>query len=67
MQAEVDNIIVINNLIKHFGEVRAVNGVDLDVARGKVVVIIGPRWIGQIDGVALHQSSGIAHQWRDLG
>jgi polar amino acid transport system ATP-binding protein len=40
-------IIVIKNLHKHFGRVEAVNGVDLEVERGKVVVIIGPSGSGK--------------------
>jgi ABC-type polar amino acid transport system ATPase subunit len=40
-------MIEIKNLIKHFGDVRAVNGVNLTVEPGKVVVIIGPSGSGK--------------------
>ncbi len=42
-----DNIIVIKDLHKHFGEVKALNGVSLTVGRGKVVVVIGPSGSGK--------------------
>ena len=34
-------MVAIKNLVKSFGRVDAVNGVDLEVEQGKVVVIIG--------------------------
>jgi polar amino acid transport system ATP-binding protein len=40
-------MIVIRDLRKHFGSVRAVNGVSLTVERGEVVVIIGPSGSGK--------------------
>ncbi len=40
-------IIIIRNLDKHFGHVRAVNNVSLDVQIGEVVVIIGPSGSGK--------------------
>jgi polar amino acid transport system ATP-binding protein len=42
-----DNIIAVKNLHKHFGDVRALNGVSLTVERGSVVVIIGPSGSGK--------------------
>lgn len=42
-----DDIIVIKNLHKHFGNVKALNGVSLSVERGTVVVIIGPSGSGK--------------------
>jgi polar amino acid transport system ATP-binding protein len=42
-----DNIIVVNNLHKYFGHVKALNGVSLTVERGKVVVVIGPSGSGK--------------------
>jgi len=42
-----DHIIVIEDLHKHFGSVRAVDGVSLKVRRGCVVVIIGPSGSGK--------------------
>ena len=35
-------IIVIENVCKHFGHVRAVNGVSTEIYPGEVVIIIGP-------------------------
>jgi ABC-type polar amino acid transport system ATPase subunit len=42
-----DNIIVVKDLYKYFGDVKALNGVSLTVERGKVVVIIGPSGSGK--------------------
>jgi ABC-type polar amino acid transport system ATPase subunit len=44
---KVGEMIVIRHLVKHFGRVRAVNGVDLTVGHGKVVVVIGPSGSGK--------------------
>jgi polar amino acid transport system ATP-binding protein len=41
------NIVVVKNLVKHFGDVEALNGVSLEVDRGKVLVIIGPSGSGK--------------------
>ena len=41
------DIIVIEDLHKHFGKVKALNGVNLTVERGKVVVAIGPSGSGK--------------------
>jgi polar amino acid transport system ATP-binding protein len=42
-----DNIIEVKDLHKHFGDIKALNGVSLTVERGKVVVIIGPSGSGK--------------------
>ena len=42
-----DNIIVIKDLYKYFGEVKALDGVSLTVKRGKVIVVIGPSGSGK--------------------
>ncbi len=42
-----EKMIQIRNLHKSFGHVHALRGVDLDVARGEVVVIIGPSGSGK--------------------
>lgn len=42
-----DNIIQMKDVHKYFGDVRALNGVSLDVERGKVIVIIGPSGSGK--------------------
>ena len=44
---ENNNIIVVEDLHKHFGDVKALNGVSLTVGRGKVVVVIGPSGSGK--------------------
>ncbi len=44
---EPDEIIVIDNLHKFFGQVEAVKGVSLRVKRGEVIVIIGPSGSGK--------------------
>ncbi|MBN2555865.1 MAG: amino acid ABC transporter ATP-binding protein [Anaerolineales bacterium] len=40
-------MIVLKDIHKHFGDVKAVNGVSLSVERGKVVIIIGPSGSGK--------------------
>jgi polar amino acid transport system ATP-binding protein len=40
------SMLTVRGLHKHFGEVEVVKGVDLDVAQGEVVVIIGPSGSG---------------------
>ncbi len=42
-----DNIIEIKNLYKHFDSIKAVDGVNLNIGRGKVVVVIGPSGSGK--------------------
>ena len=44
-----DNIIEVKNLKKHFlnGKIKAIDGVDLDVKKGEVIVIIGPSGCGK--------------------
>lgn len=42
-----DNIIVVKDLYKFFGDVKALNGVSLKVGRGSVVVVIGPSGSGK--------------------
>lgn len=42
-----DNIIELKNLYRYFGEVKALRGVNLNVERGKVVVVIGPSGSGK--------------------
>ena len=42
-----DDIIVVKDLYKYFGQVKALNGVSLNIKRGAVVVIIGPSGSGK--------------------
>jgi len=44
---QVEPIIHIENVHKHFGKIRALCGVSLDVQKGEVVVIIGPSGSGK--------------------
>ena len=43
----VEDIIVIDNLHKYFGEIEAVKGVNLRLKRGEVVIIVGPSGSGK--------------------
>ena len=47
METRSNDMIVIKNLIKQFGKLRAVNNVNLTVGAGKVLVIIGPSGSGK--------------------
>ncbi len=42
-----DDIIIIENLHKYFGEVEAAKDINLRVKRGEVVVIVGPSGSGK--------------------
>lgn len=44
-----DSIITVNNLKKHYngGAIKALNGIDLEVKKGEVIVIIGPSGCGK--------------------
>ena len=42
-----DKIIEVKKLYKHFGKVKALDGITMDVARGSVVVVIGPSGSGK--------------------
>ena len=45
--SEHKDIIVIKDLHKHFGDVEALNGINLRVEQGKVVIVIGPSGSGK--------------------
>jgi polar amino acid transport system ATP-binding protein len=43
-----DNVLIsVRNLKKHFGELKALDGVDMDISKGEVVVVIGPSGSGK--------------------
>ena len=44
---ESHDMIVIKDLYKHFGDVKALNGVNLTVEKGKVIVVIAPSGSGK--------------------
>ena len=44
---DIKDIIVVKDLYKHFKEVKALDGVNLSVDKGKVIVIIGPSGSGK--------------------
>jgi polar amino acid transport system ATP-binding protein len=48
---------------KAYGALEVLKGIDLSVARGQIVAIIGPSGSGKKHIVPLHQSSGNA-EWR---
>jgi ABC-type polar amino acid transport system ATPase subunit len=66
-------IIVVKDLHKHFGKVEAVNGVNLDVERGKVIVIIGPSgsgkstWLRCVNNLETPTSGEIWIEGKQLG
>ncbi len=45
--SDSEHIIIVKNLVKHFDKVEALNGVSMNVDRGKVIVIIGPSGSGK--------------------
>ena len=44
---ENKNIIVVKDLYKYFGDIKAVDGVSMEIEKGKVVVVIGPSGSGK--------------------
>jgi polar amino acid transport system ATP-binding protein len=47
MNGSTESMVMIRNLYKSFGTVEVLRGIDLDMARGEVVVIIGPSGSGK--------------------
>ncbi len=63
------SVLQINNLVKNYGSIRAVNGLSLDVERGNIYGILGPNGSGKTTtlGIVLgiiKQTSG-TYQWFD--
>jgi ABC-2 type transport system ATP-binding protein len=48
-----DNVIVADGLVKHFGKVKAVDGVDLAVPAGTVLAVLGPNGAGKTTTVRM--------------
>lgn len=40
-------LLQVKNLVKEYGETRILDGVNLDIARGEVVVVVGPSGCGK--------------------
>lgn len=40
-------MIAVNNLQKHFGKLEILKGIDLEIQKGEVVVVIGPSGSGK--------------------
>ncbi len=45
--AQNGNVIVINDLVKHFGDVKAVNGLNLEIRKGEMFGFLGPNGAGK--------------------
>jgi ABC-2 type transport system ATP-binding protein len=43
----MDNIIRVNGLKKHYKEIKAVDGIDLEIGKGEIVAILGPNGAGK--------------------
>jgi ABC-2 type transport system ATP-binding protein len=47
MQASTEQVVQLRGLTKAYGAVRAVNGIDLDIRRGKTIALLGPNGAGK--------------------
>jgi ABC-type multidrug transport system ATPase subunit len=45
------NVIVINDLVKHFGDVKAVNGLNLEIPKGEMFGFLGPNGAGKTTAI----------------
>ncbi len=52
-----DLVIEAHGLVKHFGETKALQGVDLAVARGTVLGVLGPNGAGKTTAVRILSTS----------
>lgn len=57
-------MIAVNNLQKYFGKLEILKGIDLEIQKGEVVVVIGPSGSGK-STFALSESAGAAHWGRN--
>jgi len=48
-----ENVIVINDLVKHFGDVKAVNGLNLEIGRGEMFGFLGPNGAGKTTTISM--------------
>jgi len=47
------SVIEVKQLVKHYGDVRAVDGVDLSVSAGEVFALLGPNGAGKSTAVEI--------------
>src|SRR5688500_12329985 len=63
----------LSSLAKHFGGVRAVDGLDLSVAEGQIFGLIGPNGSGKsttvnlVSGLFQQTSGSVVFEGRDIG
>ncbi|MEO6749217.1 MAG: ATP-binding cassette domain-containing protein [Casimicrobiaceae bacterium] len=66
-------VLAVRNLARAFGGVRAVDGVDFDVARGEMVALIGPNGAGKttcfnlVNGQLRADAGSVRLEGRDIG
>ena len=51
-------MISMKSVNKHFGDLHVLKDIDLEVAKGQVVVVLGTVRFGQVDAVPHHQPVG---------
>jgi ABC-2 type transport system ATP-binding protein len=52
-EKNMDNEIVIKDLVKHFGDVTAVNGLNLDIRKGELFGFLGPNGAGKTTTISM--------------
>ena len=69
---ETENVLEVENLVKDFGDFRAVKGISFSVPRGKIVGFLGPNGAGKTTtihmllGVTLHSAGTIQYFGKDF-